>query len=145
MGFRFSLDALLQVKENRVKTLKRELAVLKRALADERDRLEGYREERKRYMEELQRKQREGILPAEVLWYEGFISDLADKIHWHRKRVEELERSIEEKRQELVVASQQKRILERLKEKRWAEFMRELDRRERAFLDEIGIRRNSFL
>ena len=52
-----------------------------------------------------------------------------------RMRVE-----LDKKREELLAVTKNRKILEKVKEKDWEKFARELARREGMFIDEVGIR-----
>jgi len=144
MKFKFSLEAVLSLREQKLEALKEELASLKATLAEEEKELEGLRGRRRHYLEELRAKQKEGLSPPDILRYEDFLSDLEDRIHLQRKRVDHLKRQLEQKRQEVILASQELKTVERLKEKRLAEFLKEIRRQEGIFLDEFGLRRRCF-
>ena len=95
-------------------------------------------------MEEFKERQRQGLSSLEILYYEDFLSDLEDKIHRQRMRVEELKKGIERKRQEIIVASQELKMVQKLRQRRWAEFVKESRRQEGLMLDEFGMRRKAF-
>lgn len=144
MRFKFSLEAILSLKEQKLEALKQELASLKVTLAEEEEELEGLRGRRRQYLKELRAKQKEGLSPHDILRYEDFLSDLEDRIHLQRKRVEHLRRQLEQKRQEAILASQELKMVQKLKEKRLVDFLKEIRRQEGIFLDEFGLRRRSF-
>ncbi len=144
MKFRFSLEALLNLREQRLEALKEELALLISSLREAEAELQGLRKRRAWYMEEFKERQRQGLSSLEILYYEDFLSDLEDKIHRQRMRVEELKKGIERKRQEIIVASQELKMVQKLRQRRWAEFVKESRRQEGLMLDEFGMRRKAF-
>lgn len=88
----------------------------------------------------LRKRQQDGMTIAEIELYET-------RIHYCRQRCAELHRQklelqelIEQQRQQLLQAARERQIMEKLKEKQQAEFRRELERKERAALDEISLR-----
>lgn len=144
MKFKFSLETLLNLKEQHLEGLKEELSRLLTSLGEAEERLEGLRKRRIWYRDEFRRRQQEGLSSLEILYYEDFLSDLEDKIHRQRERVEGLKVEIEKKREEILRASRELKTLQRLKERRWREFKRELQRQEGLLLDEFGLRRKAF-
>ena len=89
---------------------------------------------------QLLQKQQQGLSILEFRLYE-------DQLDHHRQQSEQLQKQLEEmalllneSRQELLIAAREYKIIEKLKEKQLAEYLRELDRKERIMLDEISLR-----
>ena len=51
----------------------------------------------------------------------------------------EIEKRLDKKRLEFIKASKAKKVLERLKEKRYFEYMKDMETLEQKFIDEMGI------
>ena len=64
-------------------------------------------------------------------------------IEYQRWQLEEIKPLVAEQRQELLAAARERKIIEKLKEKQLAEYLNELDRKERIMLDEISLRQRS--
>jgi flagellar FliJ protein len=91
---------------------------------------------------ELKEKQREGKLDIEELRrYDSHLKRLANAIISQNLRLKELDIRIEEQRQVLLKASQEKKTYEKLKEKHYEVFMKEQDDEERKFIDELATSR----
>lgn len=90
---------------------------------------------------ELQSRQEIGISSDELRMYADFLTRKTGEIKEQRTVVQGLEKQMVEKREDLLVASQEKKVLEKLKSKKLQALQKELDVREQAFLDEIALRK----
>ena len=91
---------------------------------------------------ELHKKQREGSVISDILLYFPFIDKITKTISKQKKKVLEVENQVEQKRQELVEATKKKKTLEKLIENALRAHMKEVQKGEQDFLNEVGI--NSF-
>jgi len=89
---------------------------------------------------ELKERQLEGLSIAEIDLFEAQIDHRRRLMVALQQRLEELERQIQQEREELLVAAREKQVMEKLKEKQEEEFRREQARLERNLLDEISLR-----
>ena len=69
-----------------------------------------------------------------------YLDWLGERIDERKKQLAELDERIDEKRRELVSAMQEKKMLEKLKERAVERFVAELERREEDLNDEIASR-----
>jgi flagellar FliJ protein len=90
--------------------------------------------------DQLGRKQQQGLTILELRLYEDQIDHHRQQTEHLRKQLEELKEQLDERRHELLVAARERKIIEKLKEKQLAEYLRKLDRKERIMLDEISLR-----
>lgn len=91
--------------------------------------------------EEFEERKRTGVTADELLLYQGQRDRLARRLADLLQRCAAAAREVEERRGELVAASQDKRLLERLKEKKEEESRTEMRREENILLDEIAIQK----
>lgn len=138
--FAFKLASVLRVKVMREEEAKRDLAFARQAIAEQVRRIESLKMERSDNSLALM-KARQNIVDMK------FVSDLTAYILYldncvvhEEKRLVELRRVEEQKLAALVVAQQERRVLERLKEKKYLDYMLDLDREEQKIMDEIGNR-----
>lgn len=88
----------------------------------------------------LKKQQQDGMTIAEIELYETRIIYCQQRCaELHRQKIE-LQELIEHQRQQLLEAARERQIMEKLKEKQQTEFRRDLERKERAELDEISLR-----
>jgi len=139
-GFRFSLDRLLRLKEQKEEQMKNELrrkrdeiAAVEEELKELEESIEqAYEEERKIIVGEDESLRREDVVAFRI------------QLHERKKEAEKKllvlraeERTLMKK---LVEVMKEKRTLERLKERRYREFAMEQNRQDMRTLDEIALR-----
>lgn len=89
---------------------------------------------------QLQQKQQQGLSVLELRLYEEQFGHLRQQSDQLQRQLAELDAQLDQRRQELLVAARERKAIEKLKEKQLAEYLRRLDREERALLDEISLR-----
>ncbi|MCK4691841.1 MAG: flagellar export protein FliJ [Desulfuromonadales bacterium] len=89
---------------------------------------------------ELKRRQHEGLTIAEIDLFESQIQHCRRMSADLQQQLQRLERQIVSEREELLSCARDRQVMEKLKEKQDAEYRQELSRKERAMLDEIGLR-----
>ncbi len=88
-------------------------------------------------------KERQGNISSigELRMYSDFFARKKEELEDRQEMVEMLDRVLEERRGELVVATKEKKVLETLKEKKDTEFRRQQNLKEREFMDEISVQK----
>ncbi|MDL1962731.1 MAG: flagellar export protein FliJ [Deltaproteobacteria bacterium] len=137
--YQFTLQALLNHRKSIEETLQKELSVVKRLLADEKKKLTDYERARNKFLVELQQKQRESITVSENLLYCNFFVRLDSKLDRQRDIVPDIEKNFDRKRDDLIKAMKERKILEKLKEKRLKAYDNKLMKNEQDFLNEAAI------
>lgn len=137
----FKLQQVLNYRKEveKVKTL--EFTAAKRELENAADRLKKEEERAEQIACELARKQANGLDAKELLLYANFIDRKQKQISSQREEVEHLDRQMAEKREILLSAAKDKKVLETFKERKTAADKKELSSRERNFLDEIAVQK----
>jgi flagellar protein FliJ len=137
--YRFSLATVLDVKRRREEVLVRQKAsldLLKSRVEIELKRWGGELAElfgqarKRRAAGRISVNDEELSLAREV--------DLKLRLAVERQKLLDLEKQIEAARLKLVEASKEKRILERLEERQWKEYLVAASREEQSFLDELA-------
>jgi len=136
--FIFKLQRLLDIKEMKEQQLKGELAEIKREYEEEKGILHSLEDEHNLYLDRLREYQLKAISIQEVRWYYVYLSKLVNDISAKSQRLEDLLNRIDELTKRLIEVSKERRVLEKLKERRWEEFKKEVDHIEQEALDEIG-------
>lgn len=137
----FSLQPVLSYKRSLVDLLQRQLG----QLLSERRRLAAFlaalRQEDEEQRDLLSGQQR-GILNVErIRLHYVYLDWLGQRIDALQSQIAQLETRIEEKRAELLRATQDRDMLEKLRQRAEERFMAELERREAIFHDEIATTR----
>lgn len=135
----FSLQPVLTYQENMVDLLERQLAQL---LAERTSLQEVLRTLRLQLTEThtlLQREQRGRLRLEAIQQHRLFLEWLRERIETEQRTLEALEARIAAKRDELVAMMQDKKMLERLKEKAEERFAAHLESQEADLSDEIAL------
>ncbi len=135
--FKFSLETLLKYRINMEKKKKEDWARAKKERVKAEERLKQiYREERER------REQLESLMEGEIdlklfNLTQRYIGQLMRLEKIQSKIVEEKKKIEEEKLKEWIEARKSKKVLENYREKKWREYVYELDKEEQKIVDDI--------
>jgi flagellar FliJ protein len=91
--------------------------------------------------EEFRNRQQEIGCIDEIRMYSDFFKRKRGEINTQKERVGQLDMVMNERREDLLEASKDKKMLESLKERKAREFRVEMGQKERKFLDEISIQK----
>jgi flagellar FliJ protein len=142
MRFPFSLQPLLDWKRNLEEVAQTRLAGEMTFLKTQEEEIEKLTLKRLAYEEELRNKISRGISATEYVIYKQFAeesrADLKIREHKRKETVQEIERD----REKLIQISKEKKILERLKEKKQKSFLYQMEKGEQKRNDEMVISRH---
>lgn len=139
--FHFRLDRVLDARRLREDIRKKELGQAKQELNEGEHRLTAFEENHRLYQNKLRETQSLPVLKVRELATHHRYVDLARlAITAQRSRVKTLTERVEERREALVDASRDKKVLENLREKRIEAHGKALGRSAQLFLDEIAHR-----
>jgi flagellar FliJ protein len=143
MAFRFALNSVLKHRQRLEDLAHREFALAQSAVDEVLRRLEGMYNRMDEVRVEIAEAQRQAKLDA--------VRDMESFIHGHKIRIEhvrlearELLRVAEEKQEALILAAQEKKVLVKLKEKRFAEYKDWLNRIEAKAADDQTMMRQAW-
>ena len=139
--YRFNLQVLLDYRKRIEEGLQLECSQIQRELESEKEVLLSCHQEKARYEEELAEKESREVNLQESVLYRDYLRGMRKKIEELKNRVATKKIELDTKQEELLAATKNRKVLEKVKEKHAKEFMHELDKRERRFVDEVGIRR----
>jgi flagellar FliJ protein len=137
--FKPSLEPVLKHRKRIEENLQKELAGLEKSLAVEKQKLLGYRSSIRELSAELKQRQKKGLPISDISLYLGFLRQLSMNITAQEKNVSEVGTRVELKRHDLIEATKRKKTLEKLKEKQMRAHKEALQKKDQAFLDEMGI------
>ena len=137
--FQFKLQTLLDIRMAREKEIQNELSRLINIQNLERIKQEDYRRRIATEHEKFNRKIKDGEYSYSVaLMFERFV-DFANRVIANaQKRIESMEPEIQSVREKLLEASRERKVIEKLKEKRWEEYLYELNRETQKENDDIN-------
>lgn len=140
--FNFPFQFLLKYRERKEKRLKRELAEMVKRWEEERKLLGELKGEEMECQMELKKKRECGKVEIPyVLLYQSYLEELNRKVGKEKMKLKELYIRMENKKRKLTLASKEKKVVEKLKRKRWLEFVNYVEKTEQDMIDESGIAR----
>lgn len=141
MGYNFKLQKVLDVKRVREELIEVKLAELEKLAERQRRELIIMEEARKEYMAQRtrEREQEQGERLVEEAFFEKMLDNLERKIEELKSYLRELERQIAQTKEELVCASLERKVMEKLREKDYQEFSLNVQKSNQKLLDEVAI------
>jgi len=136
MKFRF--ETILRINKNREDLVKRELGVINTHLQKQQDHLQLMEKTSEQSTDDLNSRLRVGIDINFMRLYDDFFNGIKCQESRQKKIISEVEARLEGTRKKLVEAMRKRRIMEILKEREFAAFKKEQEKRENMFLDETA-------
>ena len=133
--FEFKLERVLGYRGVREEQKRRLLAEAQRAIPTQRERIRMIEVEINKQMAEVQARCVENVDVKDVVARRLYTSYLQSAVVLANEALASLRGQVEARRQELVQASKEKKVLERVREKRFREHVYEMDREEQNFID----------
>jgi flagellar FliJ protein len=137
--FKFRFETVLKVKEKKEEQLKREFMQLIALKIRQENLLMEIEKERQEKAKEKFNEKQIGTDIQTLIFYEEYTNLLRKQIEETEKRIKELQEKADIKREELIEASKQKKIFERLKQSDFNEFKNLVLKNEQQLLDEIAV------
>lgn len=139
--FQFRLQTLLEVRERVKETKEQELSQITHKLQQLFDAREALLQSKEEHLM-AQAEAQQGKMDVDtILWFQQYSEWLDLKIAEATKSIEETSRKREEKRRELVHATQECEIITKLKERDYKQYLKEIDREENLLIDELATSR----
>jgi flagellar FliJ protein len=136
--FRFRLETVRRYCESREREKKREFGEAVAAYEEEKRRLLRLCEEEQQHKDALREELEGNCDPSRIKAFEAYLEHLYHAVREQGLRVEEARRFMEEKRRDLVEATKERKIMDKLYERYRDRYLYELRREEQSFLDEIA-------
>ncbi len=136
--FKFRLETLGRYRVLKEETAKREFADALHVWELACERLEGLRSEERRAIAGMRTALAETFSPAELQAYSDHRACLAVDIEAQQLVVEAATAFMESKREIMIEASKDRKVVDTLREKQKERYMYEVGREEQSFLDEVG-------
>ena len=137
--FRFNLEAVLRYRQIMEDQKRRDFADANRMVEEEKVRREGILQERGEMQDEIVESFASHAPFQSIVTSYHMVGRLEVAANESAQRQRQLEFEREKKRQVLVAARQETKMMETLKERRREEFVREQDKVEQSLLDELSI------
>ncbi len=139
MRFSFPLQTLFNWKRNLEEISQLRLAAKIARLKNQEEKIQELIRKRNSYDEELKKKSVQGIQADEYSLYKEFGKDSWGELKTQESKRKEVLREVEDEREKTVTLSKEKKILEKLKEKKFRTFLSHLEKSERKGNDEMVV------
>jgi len=134
--FIFKLEAVLNVKRQQEENIKNELGKAIQRLEAEKQKLARLERNKEEIIDEFNNKAKKTTV-HKLIEFNSYLSLLKSKISRQKERVNKAALDVDKIREELVKAVQERKILEKLKEKKYDEYLIEQKKLEQKTNDEI--------
>ncbi len=135
--FEFSLEKMLDYKNQLLRDEKQRLAELRQKLDQLTQTLHALREEYARCNRELNAETQKGILPQDILLRKSYLNLLNDRIKFQMQQVRLAEIRVKEQVAVVVKVSQDISTLDKLKERQYEEYLVEENRELQVLIEEF--------
>lgn len=135
--FVFKMQSLLNIKKQMEESLKSELGKAVQKLELEKSRLSKLQAEKEECIYNLNSKSSQGIIVSKIQGYNSYISLLNEKIKIQKENINYAQNIVDKYREQLIKMIQEKEMLEKLKEKKYQEYLLELAKEEQKINDEV--------
>lgn len=133
---KFHLQKLLEVRELIERKRQKELAECKKQIVTEQEKLSELNDTKTNFSKGMD--DAELLTASGMLAYHEYLSELRDRIAVQNQALQNLSQQEEQKRQALLESAQDRKILEKLREKVMERMQAEENQREQKQLDEIA-------
>ncbi len=139
--FEFKLQKVMETTKTREELRKRELAKALVVFAQNESLLEAMLDRLEEQIEEYNtRKLKPSMTASDLINFSHYTEKLLTDIQHQKKTIEDLAEKVRQHREKLIEITKDKKILERLKERRYEEYRKKLRSIEQKFMDELSIR-----
>lgn len=135
--FSFSLQKILEIKEQVLDNLKIEMGNLNRDLDTAEQQIKKLKSEFKQLNEELNGKCAVSVSVGEMTYYKMYMNNVLKQTEKKEEEKNIILKKIEAKRHEIVNANMEISSLEKLKEKEFEKYNKEVMKREEIFIEEF--------
>ena len=135
--FKFKLEKVASIKAKQLKQRTHELARLMRQLETEKVNLQNLKMDLDAVQREIFKHTIEGCSVNELLEHHRYAEKLLQDITIQKKKIESIEENIEKMQVLLLKLNKEKKILEKLREKRYVQYIQEQNHEEQKVLDEM--------
>ena len=139
--YRFNLEVVLNYRKRIEEGLQMELSGKQRELESAKQVFFALQREKGFYEEELVKREARKVNIHESILYRDYLKGMNKKIKAQKEIVAQAKIAVDKKQEELLIATKKRKVLEKVRERDREAFLDGLERKERIFTDEIGVRR----
>ena len=137
MAFKYQFETILNLKARMEDMKKGELKLAIDKLEKEKEKLDQLIKDKEMQYEIVKEKQKVKFTAEDLRTFNNYINALNKKIDYQTNIVEKEEKKVDKIREELIKASKEKRMFEKLKEKKLEEYMKEYYAGEQQVVDNL--------
>ena len=141
--FQFKLESVLKIRKQAEQEALIDLQEAESQLKKILDHIASLEKEILETETSLRSQARQALSAQEIAYHSSYIQLTRVKIEKMQDNMLRAKNNVEEKRQIAVKAMQERKMIEKLKEKRYSQWEKEIVEKERSQLDEIGTMRHS--
>ncbi|MCT4595581.1 MAG: flagellar export protein FliJ [Anaeromicrobium sp.] len=141
-GFKFKYENIIQIKERMEESAKGRLAGAQRELDIEKNKLNSLVDEKNNCIGVINNRVKEGTNVTFLQQYNSYMNSLSTNIEKKEKDIQVCKSRVNEKREELVRAVKEKKIMEKFKEKEREKFIEWEKKQEILLVDELVTYKN---
>lgn len=135
--FKFSLEKILQLKEQILKNLKNDLSFLQMALKEKEAEIQDLWSKYYKTDNEYKEKSSKSILPYEIAQYKDYMTYILNMIKKKEEEKSVILKKIEAKKQEIINMNIEISTLEKLKDKKLAKYNYKVQKMEEILIEEF--------
>ncbi len=136
--FDFRLNSVLRLKTQLEDNAKNNLAAATRVLTQREHYLNELKDANEASFNKLNSETNRGISVNQVRNYNNYFTMMKSKIANQKENVNNAKKDVDIKRESLVKAVQERKILDKLKEKKYQEYTKELGKEDQVLIDELN-------
>lgn len=136
--FAFRLESVLNLKAQMEDNAKNNLARATKELENHKDYLEELKNENDASINSLTEEVDVGVPVYRVRLYNNYLSLMKEKIVNQKENVNIAEHNVDTNREVLIKAMQERKVLEKLKDKKFDEYVKEQNKAEQLGIDELN-------
>lgn len=144
-NFKFKYESILNLMENKEDSVKNKLSEAYNILHSEKNKLDTLEVKGQEYSELIRNKTSLGCKLFILKNMEGYRNDLNSKISFQNNVIFEKEQEINSIRNELIEISKERKIMEKLKERKLDDFNMTLKKNEEKNIDQLVTYKNSLM
>jgi flagellar FliJ protein len=135
--FVFRLQSIYNLKIQMEEIAKNRLSKALNELRCHHQKLISFQNDKTACINELKEKCRHGVSSHVLKIYKSYIFQLDAKITRQEENIKFAQKNVDKVREELIKVAQEKEMLEKLREKKYAEFLNDMHKSEQRLADEI--------
>ena len=139
-AFRFPLQKVLEIRKHKEDQKAIELGQARHELFKEQQNLERLNRQKENLFASVDEQKIKKMDVVNLQVTESYLVDLNEKIKSQKITIKNKQQLVDEKRQELLKVSQEKKIVEKLKERQWQAHKKDVRKELNKMEDEVAIR-----